>query len=231
MTAALFIHGILGSPDYFDFLYPYVPDDRAKVSLLLEGHGGSAADFGRASMARWREQVREAVVRLKSSGHRVMIVAHSMGTLFAIENAVDGMADSLFLQNPPLSIHITRRLLTTPLKVVTGKIDDDLTRAAKAAHSIADDRNPLHYIGWLPRYLELFREIRRVNAIVSRLSVPTRVYLSARDEMVSLRSARAFDPVASASVTILTTSGHYYYSPADRATIIRDFRQCVADLS
>lgn len=43
-----------------------------------------------------------------------------MGTLFAIDQAVRGRADRLFLLNPPLKLRITPRLLTTPLLVMSG---------------------------------------------------------------------------------------------------------------
>lgn len=206
-TAVVFVHGILGHPGFFDFLQQVIPDGFVTTSILLEGHGGSVKDFTRSSMSHWRSQVEEVVSSLKEKGMKVVIVAHSMGTLFAIENAVRGMADGLFLLNPPLSLHVTRRMLITPLKVMLGKTDDQWSKAAKEAYGIAEDSNLLHYIGWMPRYMELFREIHRVNTIVDRLQVPIRVYLSAHDEMVSLKSSRAFEISDSTTVTVLNSSG------------------------
>lgn len=185
MTELLFIHGILGKPEYFDFLKPYVPDEVRTTAILLEGHGGGPREFAHASMARWRNQVSETVENLGKSGKRLVIVAHSMGCLFAIDAAVKGKADALFLLNPPLSLRITRRLFTTSFKVKKGKIDDRWTRAAKEAYSITDDPNLFLYIGWIPRYLELFGEIYRMRTVVKNLDVPTRVFLSSHDEMVS----------------------------------------------
>ena len=166
MPQLLFIHGILGKPDYFGFLHKYVPESYRITVILLEEHGGSQKDFARASMSKWRKQVTDTVQNLRKDGDRLVIVAHSMGTLFAIDSAVRGEADALFLLNPPLSLRITRRLLTTPLKIMRGKIDDRWTLAAKEAYSISDDPNLLHYIAWIPRYLELFREISRTRKIV-----------------------------------------------------------------
>lgn len=224
MTSLLFLHGILGDPGYFDFLQSCVPPGCRMEKLLLEGHGGSARDFARASMSRWRQQVAEAVDRLRADGDRIVIVAHSMGTLFAIDSAVRGNTDGLFLLNPPLSLRLSRRMFTTPLKVLSGNIDDRWTQAAQAAYSIAPDSNPLHYIGWLPRYMELFGEIRRVRHLVGRLNLPARIYLSAHDEMISpLPAAALFPERDDISVTFLPDSGHYYYSDCDRKTIEHDF--------
>lgn len=223
MTSLLFVHGILGKPDYFDFLRPCVPDGFRVEDVLLEGHGQGPREFARASMARWREQVAESAARLRSDGSKVLIAAHSMGTLFAIENAVRGNADGLFLLNPPLKLRLTRRSITMPIKVFFGRIDDECVRAAKAAYSISDDPNLLHYVGWIPRYVELLGEIRRTRAIAGRIDVPTRVFLAARDEMVSPRSAMYFKGSPAATVAILPSSVHYHYPEPDRAAITAAF--------
>ena len=226
MTNVLFIHGILGKPDYFDFLRPCIPAEEFHAEeILLEGHCGTPQEFGRASMARWRGQVAEAIGRLRAEGDRLLIVAHSMGTLFAIDNAVRGHADALFLLNPPLSLRISARMAATSLKVLRGKTSDPLAAAAKAAYSISADSNPLHYTGWIARYLELFAEIRRTRPLAGRLAVPTRVYLSAHDEVVSPRSARWFPHHLDIVVTTLADSGHYFYSGADRARLTDEFRR------
>lgn len=89
----------------------------------------------------------------------------------------------------------------TSLKVMRGKIDNPRTAAAKAVYSISDDPDPLHNIRWIPRYLELFAEIRRIRIIANQLKIPTRVYLSGHDEMVSLRSARWFPSCAGVTIS------------------------------
>lgn len=229
-TAVVFVHGILGHPRFFDFLQEAVPDGILIKPLLLAGHGGSVRDFSNASMSLWSSQVNDLMLELKEKGMRVVVVAHSMGTLFAIENAVRGRADGLFLLNPPMSLHVTRRLLITPLKVKFGKVNDKWSEAATAAYGIADDSNLLHYVGWIPRYMELFRKIRHVNAIVDRLQIPTRVFLSAHDEMVSLKSARTFRNIKSSTVTKLNSSGHYYYSDSDRDIILKSLSRFLSEI-
>lgn len=225
-TAILFVHGILGNSEFFDFLQPYVPPGWTRRCLLLEGHGGSARDFARASMARWKAQVHEAVAGLRQSHGRVVVAAHSMGTLFAISEAASGGADAVFLLNPPLSLRLSARLFATPLKVATGRIrpDDVWTQAALRAYGIEEDRNPLHYLGWIARYAELFAEIRRVRRLCPRFSSPAEVFFSALDEMVSPRGRRCLEGNRQAAFTLLPASGHYYYSDADRALIISRFK-------
>lgn len=51
MTTVLFVHGILGKPDYFDFLRPYVAEAGFRSEdILLEGHCDTPRAFGHA---RW----------------------------------------------------------------------------------------------------------------------------------------------------------------------------------
>lgn len=229
-VAILFVHGILGNREFFDFLLPYVPRGWTQRSLLLEGHGGTALDFAGASMARWREQVHEAVAELRSCHGRVLVAAHSMGTLFAIREAVDGGADAVFLLNPPLRLRLSARLLVTPLKIFTGRVspDDVWTQAAIKACGVEIDRNLLHYVGWIPRYIELFVEIWRTRKLCHRLECRTEVFFSAHDEMVSSRGRRYLEENHRAEFNSLPTSGHYYYSDSDRAAIISRFKQFTA---
>lgn len=170
--------------------------------------------------------------KLRKNYDKLIIVAHSMGTLFAIREAMEGNADALFLMNTPLKIRITRRLLSTPFKVLFGnaKKEDKWTQAALAAYGIECDANPLHYIGWIPRYLELFAEIRSVRKILSQLTVKTQVYLSVHDGMVSPVSEKLFAECHNVKVKVLPTSGHYYYSDRDTGMLQDDFRRFIASV-
>ena len=193
--AVLFVHGILGSPAQFAPFLPLVPQDWSFCNLLLQGHGGGARDFSAASMAVWREQTRQAFAELRAQHETVVIAAHSMGTLFAVQEAVRSPVEGLFLLNVNYG----------------GTPRDPWGQAAVAAYGVERDRNVLHYAGWPPRFFELFGEIRRTRPLVRQLAVPCRAYFSERDELVSVRSAREFADVPQAVVTMLPHSGHAYY--------------------
>lgn len=224
-TAILFIHGILGTPDHFIPLLPFVPSDWSIYNLLLKGHGGGVKDFSAASMSEWKQQVHTAFRSLRASHDKVVIAAHSMGTLFAMQEAMDGQAAALFLLNVPLKIRVTPRLFSTSWKIFQGNIrpDDERTIAAHRAYGIDDDANILHYIGWVPRFLELFSEIRKTRKVASQLNTEAQVYLAVQDEMVSPESGKAFEGNPHVTVKLLNTSGHFYYSPQDRRIIQKDF--------
>ncbi|MDE6207947.1 MAG: alpha/beta fold hydrolase [Muribaculaceae bacterium] len=222
----LFVHGIVGNCRIFDFLLSEVPQGVVVRSLTLDGHGGDALDFSRTSMARWKAQVSAAVDEMSDCCDSILAVGHSMGCLLLLEQARGGRVQGLFLMNPPLKLCIRRGLFVNALKVLAGRTDsDEAAMAAKEAYGVAIDLNPLHYYGWPMRYMELFAEIGRVRrSVVRDVACPVVAFFGARDEMVSVSSAKYFSALPQASVTILPASHHYYYPAADRAAILSAFR-------
>ena len=91
-TAVLMVHGIVGTPRHFDFLLDTVPQDVSVMNILLPGHGGTVKDFANASMKQWKQTVAEAMETLCTTHERVIVVAHSMGTLLTAEAAGEGLS-------------------------------------------------------------------------------------------------------------------------------------------
>lgn len=230
-TGILFIHGILGTPEHFNPFLPLVPKEYLVCNLLLKGHGGSVRDLSRASMSEWKRQVSEALDELSESCDSIIIIAHSMGTLFAIQEAIQRPIDKLFLINVPLKLHITFRLLRTMQKVYTGKIkpEDEWYLAAQKACSIRIEKNVFKYFMWIPRYLELFSEISKTRKMLVSLSTKSHVYLSAYDEMVSVKCGKLFENNLQVSVKMLNNSGHFYYSPEDQKLMTEDFKRMLCN--
>jgi len=225
-TALLLIHGICGSPRHFDFLLGRVPEDISVWNLLLPGHGGSTKDFSRARMSQWREAVDKALEELCQSHSRVLVVGHSMGTLLALENAAlhPGRIDSMFLLAVPLRIKfgITAAKNALHTAFVSAEKDSCIQSAARQCTSVALSRNPLDYLGWLPRYLELFALAKKVRALMPELKTKCAVFQSRRDELVSPRSLKLLPKAA-----VLDGSMHYYYSDADRLYLQNEFEKFI----
>lgn len=230
-TAVLFVHGILGTPAHFEFLSHTLPKDISVYNMLLKGHGGSPKEFSKASMLKWRQQVDDAAKMLLSSHQRLIICAHSMGTLFGIQQAIKNPDISLFLMNPPLVIRPKAKLAKATWRIYQGKIPqkDEWLLGLKRSCSIQIDKNIFHYAGWIPRYLELFGEICKTRKLVPKLSSSCKTYLSNHDELVSVKSAKYFaknnNSLADISLKFLETSGHFFYSKKDKELLIKDFRE------
>ncbi len=224
-TAILFVHGIVGTPDQFRDLLPLVPEHWSCVNLLLPGHGGSVRDFSRSSMAAWRTCVKDEVDALAACHRRVLLVGHSMGTLFCIDESLrrsDAVAGQ-FLLACPLYPHLMPSAMLQSLQVAFGI--HGRTEAAQAAHTACSIRATWRlweYMGWIPRYLELFQAAAQARRQILTVTVPTTAVQSAKDELVSRRSCRPLEEAGAVRLHILPHSRHFYY-PAEDLAVLQDY--------
>lgn len=231
-NAVLFIHGIVGTPNHFVGGVPileWVPEDWSVHNLLLPGHGGSVEDFAKSSMKQWRCAARRAFCRLAKSHEKVYIVAHSMGTLFALELAVDfpNQIPALFLLGVPMRPHLAPSAINSALRLALGKLRPGYPEMAiREACGTAPTWMLWKYIPWLPRFLELFAQIVRTERKLDRLKVPTIAFQSRKDELVNGLSAKVLRkfPV---DVRILEHSTHFYYSPEDTEILREAFQKLI----
>lgn len=221
-TAILFVHGIVGTPDHFLDLLPLIPDNWSYANILLPGHGGSVQDFSHSSMNLWRKAVTQQVDRLADAHQRVLLVGHSMGTLFCMDEALrrSDKVGGLFLMAPPLYPMLTPSATLQSLQVALGiKGQRPSTQAAYQACSINATPYLWQYLGWIPRYLELFQAAAQGRAQARELSVPTVCVHSQHDEMVSRRTYRYLQQLPHIALHLLSSSRHFYYPPEDLTTL------------
>ena len=222
--AILLIHGILSSSKHFDFLLPHIPEDLPCYDLLLDGHGGNVEDFSRTSMKKWKAQVSAKVQQLLAQYEELIIVAHSMGTLFAIREAIDHpdkIRHLLLLQvplRPWMKVKYGFYALIMPFGIVP-----EAAQPMYGDCSVKLTRKLWKYIPWLPRFLELFFESNATLKILDQLRVPCVVFQAKHDEVVSLRSYRDLQKHTHYQLTLLENSGHYRYSPEDTALLLEAF--------
>jgi carboxylesterase len=229
--AVLLVHGIVGTPNHFAPLLPLIPDGVSVHNLLLDGHGKGVKEFSKTSMKIWENQVRTAAEALTRTHKKVYIVGHSLGSLLAIDAAMQNpRICKLFLLAVPLHLLIKPRMFQTAWRVNTGKIDpkDPVAVAAQACCGVTPSRNLLLYLGWIPRYLELFAKIRKTRKQLPKLETACLAFQSAKDEMVSLRAAQLLAKSPCVCVGMLKHSGHYYYEERDLLQLKEAFSQWIA---
>lgn len=229
----VFVHGIVGNNRIFDFLMPMVPEGWMVKTVTLAGHGSDALAFSSASMDEWKRQVNRAVAEVGTRCEKVVGVGHSMGCLLLLEASLQEDIASLFLLNPPLRIRLRGRLFVNSFKVAMGRTETDtLANAAREAYGIEIDANPLHYLGWPRRYMELFAQVRRVRRLLKggAINCPIVAIVSELDEMVSPATARILEEVPNAQVVKLSASHHYHYPPADRSATEEAFLSFLSSL-
>lgn len=224
-TAVLFVHGILGTPNHFRDLIPLVqqvPDTWSVYNVLLDGHGGSTDDFADSSMEKWKKQVKLAFLELTDIHDRVVIVAHSMGTLFAIQLAAEfpQKIPFLFLLGVPLRPHMRPAMIRDCIRMAWGTLPHG--SVLWKATSVTATRKLWKYIRWIPRYLELFREIGATERVLNRIQVPCTAYQSQKDELVSNLTYKVLTRSGVMTVHQLQNSTHFCYTPADSERICTD---------
>lgn len=215
--AVLLIHGIAGSPGHFRDLVPVIPEEFSVYNILLEGHNGTVEDFANTSMAKWKAQVKATLSELFARHEKVVIVAHSMGTLFAIQAAIDhpNQIPKLFLLNVPTRPWVRPSTVVTAFKVSFGRLDDPKAQAMKSDTGIMLTNKLWKYLGWVPRMVELLRECSRVRKIIPQLHTPTLSFQSRLDELVSIRSCRDLEFHPYITNVVLEHSGHFIYGTED----------------
>lgn len=233
-NAVLFIHGICGTPNHFVGAVPmldWVPADWSVHALLLPGHGGSVADFANSAMEKWRCAARRAFCKLAKGHERVYIVGHSMGTLFALELAVDfpGKIPALFLLGVPMRPHLAPAAVNSALRLALGKLRPGYPETAIAeACGTTPTWMLWKYIPWVPRFIELFAQIARTEKKLSRLAVPAVAFQSRHDELVNGLSAGVLKkyPV---DVRTLEGSSHFYYGEEDKEILYKAFESMIRE--
>ncbi len=222
-TAVLMVHGIVGSPHHFCPFVDDFPSDWTLCSLLLDGHGDTPAAFAAASMATWQHQVDDAFDALCRTHRRVVLVGHSMGCLLLSQTAHrrPPQVAALIFFAPPLHVHVTLTGIRHALRVVTERVPatDAALVASRDAYSIRPDKRLWIYLSYLPRYKELLSLARRVRRNGPPAGVPCTAFVSAKDELVSPRTAKALARFAGVRVVTLDTAMHHYYPDADLAHI------------
>lgn len=218
-TAVLMIHGIVGTPAHFKELLPLIPEEWSVCNLLLDGHGKGVREFGATSMAKWKAQVSARLEELLADHQRVLIVAHSMGTLFALRAAIDDpeRIAGLFLLNVPMRVHLPPRTILAALKNAFGLVrpGDKTAMAMKNDCSVRLNPYLWQYLSWIPRYVELLHEIGAVRKLLPQLSVPALAFHSRKDELVSNRAIKDLRGHPYIAVSVLPESGHFGYEEQD----------------
>lgn len=223
-TAVLFIHGILESPNQFGDFIEALDNKFTIFNVLLPGHGKGGKDFARSSMKEWSKYIENVVSKLENKYDNIIIVAHSMGTLLAIEtyNKHPEKIKTLFLIAVPLHIKLSFSGAINGLKVAFNKVksNDSIAIEAKKVYSI-DNKSIFTYISWVPRYIELYIKCKQARGMIREIDIPTIIYQSKRDEFVRRKSIDYFKKQENFEVYELSKSRHFYYDKNERSIIIK----------
>ena len=227
----LFIHGFLGSPEHFEKFIELLPKDYGIYNVLLYGHGGTVKDFSSASMKIWKSQILKILKELDEKYKEIIIVSHSMGTLFSYSLAIKypEKIKTMLLLATPLKIGLKWTACVNSLKSLFGIIsdDDEVGKAYNKAHSVRLNLKLWEYIGWIPRYLELFRESKAGRINIQNVSVPCFIFQSKKDELVSFKSVKFIPKKENIHLSVLNNSAHFIYDKEDFKIVLDKFKEII----
>lgn len=236
--AVLFIHGILGTPNQFRKvidLEGLVPEDWSVRNLVLPGHCMGVREFGASSGSQWRGYARDAFLELAETHEAVLLVGHSMGTLFSLqlEREFPEKVGGLFLMNVPLRPWIRPWGAVNCLRLALGCVRLDRPREASILTAGGVETTPYlwRYLCWIPRFLDLLNEIIRTERDLSPPSVPYQVIQSRKDELVSNQTVRVLNRKGLMRLRELPASSHFYYPAQEQEDIFSNFREILYALS
>lgn len=224
--AVLLIHGILSTPNHFRDLIPIIPDNYSIYAMVTAGHCGSVSDFSHSSLEKWEESVQKVMDELLKTHKEIYIVGYSMGNLFAIEQAIkEPRVRKLFCIAIPIKVRVRVRMIEIALRVYKNKFrkNDVVARGCKESYGIKDSNNIFEYLLWTPRFLDLFKLIKRVRKNLYKLQTPCVAFQSIKDELVSPKSIKILKSESNMRVEKLDKSTHFYYEPNDLEYLKREF--------
>ena len=225
-VAVLCVHGIMGTPNHFRDLVPLIPDEFSIYNIVIDGHCSSVRDFSRASMEKWEKCVERAVNELLQNHEEIYVLAHSMGTLLTMEQAIKNpKITRLFYLSVPIKVGVKARLFDTAFRVYFKKVRpcDKFAIAGRECYGIKDSKNIFLYLGWVPRFLQLFKKIDYTRENLDKLKTPCVAFQSVLDEMVSPKSIDILKNESSIRVEVLEKSTHFYYEPDDMEYVKNEF--------
>ena len=215
-TAILMVHGIVGTPRHFDFLLEAIPENISVVNILLPGHGGTVQSFAKASMKQWKEKVESHMEQLCRTHHRVIVVAHSMGTLLTAEAAEKHPEVKGFLFiNVPLRVWVAPKLIPSALRWSFGRLKPGhpTDEGLRVAASPQPDKHLWRYLSWIPRFLELLILCKQSRKRFEIVSTPSFAFQSYDDELVRRSTSRHLLKNSTIRHIMLQNCGHLAYPP------------------
>lgn len=228
-TAVLFVHGLLGTPRFWQPFLAQVPEAVSCVAMTLPGHGGTVPEFGKVPRGAWREAVDRAIAGLCATHERVYIVAHSLGTLLTINSLTDHprQVAGMLLIAVPLRLWVQPRAIAA--NILKGLGLGESPEVLATYYGTEQDARPWRYVCWLPRYAELFAESAAARRNIGRLTIPTEAFMFRRDELVSMRSAALLEANPAVHLTNLTASGHHAFAPEEQVRMLEAFGRMLAE--
>ncbi len=227
----LAFHGFGGSPNELQPMLDRVHDAGFAVRApLLPGHGTSVAELQDRTFAEWLGAARTELADARAAHGSVVVLGFSMGSLVAMELALDpgaagGVVGLVVLGNA--------LRLSGPLRAAFGALERFGLRAPrvlvpKPRPADMVDREAAKQLGNYASHplraaQEVFRAGRKTLARIGELTVPTLVVHGAKDHVCPVENAYELARrIPHATLSLHANSAHVVAADLDRDAVARD---------
>ncbi len=231
-VAVLCIHGILSTPNHFRDLIPIIPKEYSVYAMITDGHCLGVSEFSKSSLKKWEKGVDKVVEQLLQTHEEVYIVGHSLGTLLAIGQGMKNpKVTKLFCVSIPIKVRFRIRMIGMAARIYFKCVKDNdiYTLACMESYGVTDSKNIFKYLGWAPRFIDLFKIINETRKNLDKLETKCVAYQSMLDELVSPKSIDILKKESKIRVEVLAKSTHFYYPEDDYAKMKKDFMSFLFD--
>ena len=237
--AVLALHGFGGTPSEVGLVVDVARELGVEASApLLPGHGTHARDLARTRYPDWLRAAKDAHADLSREGQPVIVAGLSMGTLLALDLALERpegvgglflMSNAVWLKTPfpgwPLALAAALRLPDIWLPKPNGAdIGDPVARKNHLTYNVQPSRAAV----------EVLRAGRRLRRRLAGIHCPTVVIHGARDVVCSVDNVERLESrlgTKDVESLILPRSHHIVTSDVDKdqvADALRRFMQRLA---
>ncbi|MBR0303473.1 MAG: alpha/beta hydrolase [Clostridia bacterium] len=207
-TGIVFVHGIQGGPQQFDFLTERLPASVAYRNVLLPGHGATVKEFRRSGANEWLAAVTQASADMRDKCEELYFVGHSMGCLLGLltEDELNCFSRMIMIC-APFYVRLTARYFKINFSAALKKqTNDPFVLATRKANSVSA-KHAASYLFCAHPYLELFKLIKQVRRSDPKTAC-AEYYFSELDEIVGRKSASYAAEHLGAKTQIFAGCGH-----------------------
>lgn len=237
--AVLALHGFGGTPAEVALVIEVAKELGVEgLAPLLPGHGTHARDLARTRYADWFGAAKEALDELATGGTPVIVAGLSMGTLLALDLALERphqvaglclMSNSVWLKAPfpawALGLADALRLPDIWLPKTEGPdIGDPVARRDHLTYNVQPSRAAI----------EVLRAGRRLRPRLGAVHCPTMLIHGARDVVCSVKNVERVLPLLGTSdveAVILRRSHHIVTRDVDKKRVAEVVRRFILTLS
>lgn len=234
-TGLLLLHGLTGSPSEMRFLGEHLAAEGFTVSgILLAGHGTTVEDLATKHWQDWVKDAEDGILTMRRTCTHVVVIGLSMGGLLSLELAERGLVDAVAVLNAPMVLMDWRVRFVGWAKPFLSYVEKTVEVETASMATSGEVGKRFQYTKFpVTALASLNQAIPRVRRRLGRITCPTLVMQSTKDQTVSPKSARILTERLTGTEPHLVywgNSGHILTLGPEREAVAREVGRFVKQI-